>query len=156
MTSVSEKFKKLQAKKADAKHASDKAYKQEQHQIYLNQVSNMIENMLDGFDEKITTAFNKATKSKVVYEPTLRSEIDLGFWSGQSEDSDVEKFVDLPAFKRLQEECAKRGIAYEFNKERARNMIDDLNMFLKLTIHLSKTQAEAEAAPDYGRFFKFI
>jgi hypothetical protein len=114
----------------------------------------MIENMLDGFDEKITKAFNEAAENSVVYEPTLRAETNLGFWSGHSEDSDVQKFSELPAFERLKEECAARGIAYEFNKERARDMCDELSMFLKLTIHLSKTQAEAESRPEYGAFFK--
>jgi len=155
MTSVSKKFKTLQAEKTSAKCASDNAHKQTAHQEYLDSVSNMIEGMLHGLDDKITKAFNKAADSSVVYAPTLNSEIDLGFWSSHTESSDVEKFADLPAFRKLEKACSERGIAYEFNKERARNMVDDLNMFLKLTIHLSKTQDEAESLPNHGRYVKF-
>lgn len=155
MTSVSDQFKSLQAKKAAAEREANAKHKEKKHNAYLNQVSNMIENMLDGFDEKITTAFNKAAENAVVYEPTLRAETNLGFWSGHSEECDVQKFAELPAFQKLKEECAARGIAYEFNKERARDEADELSMYLKLTIHLSKTQAEAESNPKYGAFFKF-
>ena len=152
MTSVSEKFKKQKAEKKSA----EKAREEERHQEYLGRVSNMIEGMLDGLDQKIEAEFNKAAQSTIAYGPTLKSEIDLGFWSGQTEVNDIEKFVDLPAFKRLQEECASRGIAYEFNKERSRNMIDDLNMFLQLTIHLSMTQEEAESRPQHGQYVKLM